>query len=84
MRRLVQGTIIRVEHRHSDLREKARDLVLEVGEPLPAFYAEGRRAGLRVRSIDGDDPVVCTLTDGDMIYIGRRSVSKIMRDDTDA
>jgi len=58
--------------------------VLEVGEPLPAFYAEGRRAGLRVRSIDGDDPVVCTLTGGDMIYIGRRSVSKITRDDTDA
>ena len=78
------GNIIRVQHRHSDLKQKARDLVLEVGQPLPPLYAEGRRAWLRVRSIDGEDPVVCTLSDGDVIYIGSRSVTAIIRDSPDA
>jgi hypothetical protein len=80
----MQGKIVRVVHRHSDLKEKARDLVLEVGQPLPPFYQEGRRRGLRVTRIDGVDPVVCTLSDGDAIYIGGRSVCAITREGDNA
>ncbi len=67
----MQGKILRVKH-------KARDLVLEVGELVPSFYAEGMRARLRVLRIDGEDPVVCTLSDGGVFYFGRRSISEIV------
>jgi hypothetical protein len=66
--------ITRVEHRHSDQKKGARDLVLEVGELLPSFYQEGRPKGVVVRSINGEDPVICTLSNGDAIYIGKHSV----------
>lgn len=72
--------IIAVQHRH----DGSEDLVLEVGKGLPPHYQDGRRAGLTVNSIEGRDPVICTLSDGDRIYIGKGSVDAIVRDKPDA
>ncbi|WP_423415548.1 hypothetical protein RLW55_03195 [Hyphomicrobium sp. B1] len=69
--------ITRVEHRHSDQKEEDSDLVLVVGAPLPSFYQIFRRPGLIVRSIQSGDPVICTLSDGDQIYIGKGNVRSI-------
>ncbi len=67
------GAIIRVKHRHSDLKRHEADLTLEVGQPLPAFYQEGRRAGRVVMSIEPyGSSYICRLDDGDVIMVGGR------------
>ncbi len=76
----MSGKIIRVEHRHSDQKKDDSNLVLEVGKPLPPFYQAGRRKGIHVKSIEGGDPVICTLDDGDLILIGERSVRDVTRE----
>ncbi len=62
----------RVEHRHDDQKKDEPNLVLEVGKPVPPFYQ--RQPGLVVTSIEAGDPVRCTLSDGDIIPIGKRHV----------
>jgi hypothetical protein len=80
----MEGKITRVAHRHSDQKKGDADLVLEVGNPLPPFYQEGRRAGLRVRSIEASNPLKCILDDGDIIYIGEHHVRAVARRAPDA
>ena len=62
-------TITRVSHRHGDQKRSDPDLVIEVGRSLPDIY---ERPGREVRSIEGKDPLRCTLDDGDIVYIGQR------------
>jgi hypothetical protein len=69
--------ISRIVHRHSDLKDHEPDLVLEVGKLVPPFYQTGRRRGRLVTKIEGVDPVICTLDDGDVIFIGGRAVRAI-------
>ena len=69
-------TITRVSHRHGDQKRSDPDLVIEVGKSLPEIY---ERPGREVVSIAGKDPLLCTLDDGDIIYIGERNVREVTR-----
>ena len=73
---VVSKTITRVSHRHCDQKRSDPDLVIEVGRTLPEIY---ERPGREVRSIEGKDPIRCTLDDGDIVNIGRRNNRDITR-----
>ena len=68
-------TIISVEHSHGGYD----GLVLEVGKPLPPHYQDGRRPGLLVKSIQGNYPVICILSDDDKIFIAGGKVRSFTR-----
>lgn len=68
-----------IKHRHSDQKSSDPDLVLEVGKRLPPFYQAGRPSGVQVKRIDGDDPVICSLENGELIFIRKHSVSAFGR-----
>ena len=70
------GKITRVTHRHGDQKAADAELVIEVGKPPPEIY---QRPSRQVISIDGNDPLLCKLDDGDVIYIGKRNVREITR-----
>ena len=67
-----EAAMTRVEHRHPDQKPEDPNLVLEVGNPVPPFYR--RAAGLSVQNIEDGDPIICTLSDGDKIYVGQHRV----------
>lgn len=71
--------ILSVKHRHSDLKKSEPDLILEVGKPIPRFYADGRPHGIKVMTIEEGDPLRCILENGELIMIGRKSISDIVR-----
>ena len=71
--------IISVKHRHSDLKKSDPDLILEVGKPIPRFYQDGRPRGIQVMGFQREDPIECVLENGDIIRIGKKSISDIVR-----
>lgn len=71
--------ILSVTHRTSRVKKGEPDLIVEVGKPLPRFYAIGRPPGVKVVSIEDGDTLTCLLDNGEIIMIGRKGISDIVR-----
>lgn len=72
----MSGTITKIKNRHDEQGAGDPDLVIEVGQPLPAFY---QRPGHRVVRIQDRDPLRVILDDGQVVLVGRQAVTEIDR-----
>jgi hypothetical protein len=58
-----------IKLRHERQKSREPDIVLEVGQPLPRFYQDGRPRGLWVDRIVDGSPMSCILNNGECLLI---------------
>lgn len=75
--RRMSHAVTSIAHRHGDQKSTDPDLVIEIGRPLPSIYQAGKPLGVTAVGIALGDPTRCTLSDGDVILIGRSMISRV-------